>query len=334
MYDLSGRGCGLDMELVGQTRTRFKDRIQGLVRERAQTIQVNLGKLCNQVCLHCHVDAGPHKTKENMNRETVDNLLKVLEASSHVKVLDLTGGAPELNPEFRRIVTFARELGLHVIDRCNLTVLFEKGQEDLAQFLADQRVEVVASLPCYLEDNVDKQRGDGVFEKSIAGLSLLNKLGFGVPGSGLTLNLVFNPSGPVLPPSQVELEARYKTELFERFGIKFNRLFTITNMPIKRFLFDLKKSGQYESYMQLLATNFNDAAFSQVMCKSMVSVGWDGKLFDCDFNQMLNLPLNGERLHLNDLQNFDDLNNLKIKVADHCYGCTAGQGSSCRGSLA
>lgn len=302
-------------------------------RGALETLQVNLGYRCNQACLHCHVNAGPNR-KEMMDAETVELVLEVAGARG-VSTLDLTGGAPELNPHFRRLVTDARSRGIKVIDRCNLTILSEPGQEGLARFLAEQRVEVVASLPCYSADNVDRQRGDGVFGKSIDGLQQLNALGYGQPGSGLVLNLVYNPQGPSLPPAQGPLEAAYKRELMEHFGVVFNGLFTLANMPIQRFGSTLISKGQFGDYMQLLKDNYQSANLGQVMCRSMVSVDYQGDLYDCDFNQMLALPLKAggrERPHLRDLL-VEDVRGGAIAVADHCYGCTAGQGSSCGGAL-
>jgi len=304
-----------------------------LRRRPLQTLQVNLGYRCNQQCLHCHVDAGPNR-KEAMGRETVEQVLAVLRVG-RVRTLDVTGGAPELNPHFRELVREARALGVRVIDRCNLTILEEPGQADLAAFLATQGVEIVASLPCYLEENVDRQRGSGVFERSIAALRRLNALGYGVEGSGLDLALVYNPQGPSLPPPQCALEADYKRHLAETYGIRFNRLLTLTNMPIKRFGSTLLSKGQFDDYMALLKGAHQDANLDQVMCRDLVSVDWLGYLYDCDFNQMLGIPMRragGRRMHLSDLL-VEDVDGLPIAVADHCYGCTAGQGSSCGGAL-
>jgi radical SAM/Cys-rich protein len=305
-----------------------------LRRDRLTTLQVNLGYKCNQSCLHCHVNAGPNRT-EMMDGETVDLVLQVLQARA-IGALDLTGGAPELNAHFRRLVIAARALGAKVIDRCNLTILSEPGQEDLADLLAAQRVEVVASLPCYSPANVDRQRGDGVFERSIAGLRTLNALGYGQPGSGLVLNLVYNPQGPSLPPPQGPLQADYQRELARHFGIRFNELFALTNMPIQRFGSTLVSKGQFAGYMQLLRGAFQPDNLATVMCRSLLSVDWQGDLYDCDFNQMLGLParVNGRpRAHLRELLAHDAAG-TPIRVADHCYGCTAGQGSSCGGALA
>ncbi len=303
-----------------------------LRRKRINTLQVNLGYTCNQTCQHCHVNAGPNRT-EQMDRNTVNLVLDVLHAR-RIETLDLTGGAPELNAHFRDLVQSARALGVQVIDRCNLTILSEPGQETLAQFLAQQGVTVVASLPCYLEENVDRQRGKGVFERSIAGLRQLNALGYGHEDTGLQLNLVFNPQGPQLPPPQQKLEADYKRFLGERFGVRFNQLYTLANMPIARFGSTLVSKGEFRTYMALLRGAHHDSNLDGVMCRSTVSVDWQGRLFDCDFNQMLGMSLRqGRALHLRDLLH-ETLENNPIAIADHCYGCTAGQGSSCGGALA
>jgi radical SAM/Cys-rich protein len=302
-------------------------------RARLETLQVNLGYKCNQSCLHCHVNAGPNRT-EMMERSTVIDVLAFIEVAG-IKQLDVTGGAPELNPYFRELVERARALGVNVIDRCNLTILEEPGQEDLAGFLARNRVVVTASLPCYLEDNVDRQRGKGVFDKSIRGLARLNALGYGMPCSPLTLNLVYNPQGPSLPPGQAELEAAYKRHLGECFGVSFNRLYTLANMPIQRFGSTLVSQGKFNAYMTLLRGAHRDENLEGVMCRTLVSVDWMGYVYDCDFNQMLGLPLVVEgrrRAHLSDLIG-RDLTGNPIAVRDHCYGCTAGQGSSCGGAL-
>ncbi len=302
-----------------------------LRRRTLEILQVNLGYKCNQTCVHCHVNAGPNRT-EMMDSETLALIPQVL-AARDLHTLDLTGGAPELNEGFRDLVRAARAQGCKVIDRCNLTILFEPGQEDLAEFLAAQQVEIVASLPCYSLDNVDKQRGKGTFDKSIAAMQKLNVLGYGQPDSGLTLNLVFNPQGASLPPDQAALQADYKRELFEHFGIVFNQLFAITNMPIQRFGSMLVSKGQFNDYLRLLKENFAAANLDTVMCRNLVSVDWQGFLFDCDFNQQLELPLSGQgRPHLRDLL-LQDLQDHPIQVAGHCYGCTAGQGSSCGGAL-
>ena len=303
-------------------------------RIHLETLQVNLGYKCNQTCVHCHVNAGPTRT-EMMDRQTISDVIAFLKSSS-VKTLDVTGGAPELNPHFRGLVLAARNLGSHVIDRCNLTILEQPGQDDLAQFLAANAVEIIASLPCYLEENVDAQRGKGVFEASIRALRTLNALGYGRAGSGLALNLVYNPQGPALPPAQDRLEADYHRHLAERFGVEFNHLYVLTNMPIQRFGSTLVSKGQFEHYMALLRNAYQPQNLDSVMCRSLVSVDWRGYLYDCDFNQMLGLPLqlNGTpRVHLRQLAG-KDLDDNPIVVKDHCYGCTAGQGSSCGGALA
>jgi radical SAM/Cys-rich protein len=304
-----------------------------LRRRRIETLQVNLGYKCNQTCVHCHVNAGPTRT-EQMDRETVGTVLRYLEASG-VGALDITGGAPELNPHFRELVLQAQAFGTHVIDRCNLTVLEEPGHEDMAAFLADQRVEIVASLPCYTQELVDRQRGKGVYETSICALKRLNALGYGMDGSGLALHLVYNPQGPSLPPPQEELEADYRRELGERFGIRFNGLYTLANMPIARFGSMLISKGQFNAYMKLLQQSFREGNLENVMCRSLISVDWQGFVYDCDFNQMLGLPLKiagKARVRLAELMG-RDLDGNAIVVKDHCFGCTAGQGSSCGGAL-
>ena len=306
-----------------------------LTRSKLEILQVNLGYTCNLSCTHCHVNAGPKRT-EQMDKANIDLVIDILK-QHNVQTLDLTGGAPELMPHFRYLVKAARALGVTVIDRCNLTILNEPGQEDLAQFLADYKVEVVASLPCYSEENVDSQRGKGVFESSIEGLQKLNALGYGKKGNGLDdyslpLNLVYNPGGAFLPPGQVELEATYKEQLGAEYDIQFNNLFTITNMPISRFGAVLLAQGEFYDYMNLLKDSYSPENLAGVMCLNTVSVDWLGNLYDCDFNQMLEMPLAGTTRHLNDLLSAD-INGLPIKVADHCYGCTAGQGSSCGGAI-
>lgn len=306
-----------------------------LRRRVVDTLQINLGYRCNQSCQHCHVNAGPNRTEE-MSRDTIDAVIAFLAASPDVRTLDLTGGAPELNPHFRSLVVAARARGVRVIDRCNLTILEEPGQDGLAEFLAAHGVEVVASMPCYLEDNVDRQRGKGTFDASIRGLQRLNALGYGQPGGGLTLNLVYNPQGASLPPAQEALEQDYKRHLAAQFGVVFNQLFTLANMPIQRFGSTLVSKGQFNSYMNLLRSAHREENLDQVMCRSLVSVDWQGYLFDCDFNQQLGLPMGAPgkaRLHLTDIT-AAALEDRPIRVADHCFGCTAGQGSSCGGALA
>ncbi len=304
-----------------------------LARRRIDTLQVNVGYRCNQSCVHCHVGASPQRTEE-MPSEIIDRVLAVL-AHRHIATLDITGGAPELNPHFRRLVAAARDLGVRVIDRCNLTILEVAGQEDLAEFLKLQQVEIVASLPCYLAENVDRQRGKGVFESSIRGLRRLNALGYGRDDTGCVLNLVYNPQGPALPPPQDALEAAYRRELKDSYGIVFNRLFTLANMPIQRFGSTLISKGEFDRYVALLRHAHRADNLDNVMCRSLVSVDWRGFLYDCDFNQMLDLPLTGRDgapRRLEDLLT-GDLDRNPIRVAGHCYGCTAGQGSSCGGAL-
>jgi radical SAM/Cys-rich protein len=301
-------------------------------RGKLDTLQINVGYRCNQSCFHCHVNAGPNRTEE-MSGEVADTVLAFL-ARRRVVKLDITGGAPELNAHFRRLVIEARKLGVSVMDRCNLTILEQPGQEDLAQFLADNRVEIVASMPCYLQDNVERQRGKGVFSGSIRGLKRLNALGYGRHPK-LTLNLVYNPQGPALPPAQAELEADYKRVLGERYGIVFNKLFVLANMPIQRFGSMLVSKGEFDGYLRLLQDAHLDANLYGVMCRSLISVDWQGYVYDCDFNQMLGLPLTRggrKRLHLAELID-EDISGNPVRVAGHCYGCTAGQGSSCGGAL-
>ncbi len=299
-------------------------------RGRIETLQVNLGYRCNQRCLHCHVNAGPNR-RERMDADTIACVLDALETLG-IGTLDLTGGAPEMHPGFRDLVARARGLGVHVIDRCNLTILEEEGYEDLADFLAMHEVEIVASLPCYLEENVDAQRGKGVFAASIRALRRLNALGYGRDGSR-RLSLVYNPQGPSLPPPQEALEAEYRKQLLERYGITFDRLLTITNMPIQRFGSRLVSEGAFDDYMRLLKQAHRPENLESVMCRSLVSVDWRGYLYDCDFNQMLDLPLGGGPMHVRDLLS-ESIEGRPVAVLDHCYGCTAGQGSSCGGALA
>tara|TARA_R110001599_G_scaffold337686_1_gene556204 strand:- start:23862 stop:24830 length:969 start_codon:yes stop_codon:yes gene_type:complete len=302
-----------------------------IVRRRLDTLQVNLGYRCNQSCVHCHVNAGPTRT-EMMDAATLCLIPEVLQAQD-IKTLDLTGGAPELHESFRSLVETATDMGVHVIDRCNLTILFEPGQDDLAEFLASQQVEIVASLPCYSLENVDQQRGKGVFDKSIAALQLLNSLGYGHDDANLVLNLVYNPQGANLPPNQATLQADYKRELLKHFGIVFNELYVLANMPIQRFGSTLVSKGQFHDYMSLLKDNHLPSNLDNVMCRNVISVDWQGTLSDCDFNQQLGLDLGGQSgSHLRDLLQ-QDIEGTYISVADHCFGCTAGQGSSCVGAL-
>ena len=312
---------------------RLAEQGLSLQRNRLKTLQINVGKVCNQTCAHCHVDAGPER-RESMSTQTAEQVIRFL-AGSPVETLDITGGAPEMNPNFRYLVERATGLGKNVIDRCNLTILLAKGFSYLPEFLASHRVNVVASLPCYLEENCDAQRGDGVFVKSIQAIRALNQLGYAQPDSGLKLDLVYNPVGLGLPPQQAPLEQQYRQQLSERYAISFNSLFTITNMPVSRFLHDLLRQEKYEVYMQKLIDAFNPQTVDDLMCRSLVSVDWQGYLYDCDFNQMLDLPLcsTQRRLHVSEVHESDLIDRL-IQTANHCYGCTAGCGSSCTGSLA
>ncbi len=318
-----------------------KIKFPSLRRQALKTLQINLGYLCNQQCLHCHVNASPQR-KEIMDKTTINQLLDFIdrcnEDGSNLNLVDLTGGAPELNPHFKILVEEISKRKIAIMDRCNLTVLLEKGQEYLAEFLAEKNVQITASLPCYETDNVDKQRGKGVFETSIEALQKLNGLGYGVPGSDLILNLVFNPQGPSLPPEQSELERTYKQHLKDEWGVEFNHLFTLSNMPIKRFGSTLVSKNQFEDYMQLLQENYLEQNLQSVMCLDLISVDWLGYVYDCDFNQMLGMPVSDKsnkpnKTHISDLAPAL-LVEREIQVAGHCYGCTAGQGSSCGGALA
>lgn len=302
-----------------------------IVRSTLTTIQVNLGYLCNLSCVHCHVNAGPKRT-ELMSKETIDQVLAFIE-QLNVTTLDLTGGAPEMNPHFKYFVIKARAKGLRVIDRCNLVILEEPGYENLALFLAEQGVDIVASLPCYLEDNVDKQRGNGVFQSSLAALKRLNILGYGLPGTNLILDLVFNPQGINLPPEQKALEVSYKTHLAAEYDVFFNKLYTLANMPIKRFGSMLMSKGLFNEYMALLVASYNPDTVNDVMCRELISIDWQGYVYDCDFNQMLDLPIADKaEVHISELDG-KVLANQEIATRQHCYGCTAGQGSSCGGAL-
>jgi radical SAM/Cys-rich protein len=303
-----------------------------LMPKSITTLQVNVGKVCNQTCHHCHVDAGPHRT-ESMTKTTMNQILDVLDRTPQISTVDITGGAPEMNPYFEYLVEQCRIRDRKVIDRCNLTVFFVKGKTHLPQFLSQQQVEIIASLPCYLEDNVDQQRGKGVFDRSITALQNLNRLGYGKEGTGLTLHLVYNPLGPTLPPPQRELEQDYKDELGKRYGIQFNRLLTITNMPISRFLEDLGDSATVDHYYSELRNAFNASTVEDLMCRSLISVGWDGRLYDCDFNQMLELPIQSQSQAWIKYFDLDALEGRRIVVDSHCFGCTAGAGSSCGGAL-
>jgi radical SAM/Cys-rich protein len=309
-----------------------KIRFPAIRRGKLETLQINVGYRCNQSCVHCHVNAGPNRTEE-MTGAVADQVLDFLRRQK-IPTLDITGGAPELNPQFRRLVRAARALGVKVMDRCNLTILEQPGQEDLAEFLASERVEVVASMPCYLRDNVEQQRGKGVFDGSIRGLKRLNAIGYG-RDPALPLHLVYNPQGPSLPPAQATLESDYKRVLGEQYGIAFNKLYVLANMPIQRFGSMLVTRGEFESYLSLLQDAHLDANLGGVMCRSLLSVDWRGYVYDCDFNQMLDLPMardQNRRVHLTDLLD-GTIDGNPIRVAGHCYGCTAGQGSSCGGAL-
>jgi radical SAM/Cys-rich protein len=299
-------------------------------RARLEVLQINLGYRCNQACLHCHVNASPHR-KEAMSQATAEQVVEFMQVRG-VGTVDLTGGAPELNAQFRYLVDAAVNAGVHVIDRCNLTILREPGQERLAEYLAARGVHVIASLPCYMEENVDAQRGDGVFQRSIAGLRSLNELGYGNESGELLLDLVYNPQGPQLPPPQQQLQSDYKKHLRERFGVRFNSLLTLANLPIQRFGSTLISRGQFDVYMSLLKGAHQPANVPAVMCRSLLSIDYQGYVYDCDFNQMLGVPLGGQRRHITDLL-ATRLEGESIAVADHCYGCTAGQGSSCGGAL-
>ena len=305
----------------------------GLRRRAVDTLQANLGRYCNLACIHCHVESGPTRT-EMMSRETLDGVLRFL-ADTNIPTLDITGGAPELHPDFDYLVVAAHKLERHVIDRCNLTVIFEPGKGYLPEFFKENAVELVCSLPCYSQENVDKQRGKGTFDESIRALQIFNQIGYGQPDGSLILNLVYNPVGPHLPPPQAQLEQDYKRILREQFGIVFNHLFCLTNMPITRYATHLKLRGEYDAYLELLETNFNAATLEQVMCRNLISIGWEGFIYDCDFNQMLDLPfrdVDGKALHILTLS-LDQLLSAPITVGNHCYACTAGSGSSCGGTL-
>ena len=304
-----------------------------LKRRPLEILQINIGLRCNLACLHCHVNSNPHR-REKMAPETIAAVVGVLQ-DNDIATLDITGGAPEMHPQFRELVEKARSLGVHVIDRCNLTILEEPGYEDLAPFLAEWKVEIIASMPCYSESNVDQQRGKGVYQSSIRALKLLNRLGYGKGDPELKLNLVYNPLGPSLPPPQQELEKDYKAHLWNEHGIEFDQLYTLCNMPIKRFGSTLVSRNQFQDYMSLLKGAHRDENLENVMCRNLVSVDWRGYLYDCDFNQMLGLVINGrggKPLHISQLS-AGAMAGMPITVRDHCYGCTAGQGSSCGGAL-
>lgn len=306
-----------------------------LRRRALTTLQINVGRHCNQSCRHCHVGAGPTRPEE-MTRETAERLIGLLEGpgGDGIHTVDITGGAPELNPNFRTLVEASRRLDRHVIDRCNLTVLLEPGQEDTAAFLAAHGVEIIASLPCYTRENVDRQRGPGVFDRSLEALRRLNALGYGHPDTGRVLKLVYNPGGAFLPAAQCALEADYRAHLREESGIEFNVLLTLTNAPIRRFRRQLLQAGGLDDYMRLLHDRFNDDTVDGLMCRNLVSVSWDGGLFDCDFNQAVDLPVPGTARTIWEISSLRELDDAPIAVGDHCYSCTAGAGSSCGGALA
>jgi len=303
-----------------------------LLRRPVTTLQINVTLRCNLACHHCHVESSP-KRKEAMDERTVARILELLEQSPDVRTLDITGGAPEMHPGFRELVRGARSLGRDVIDRCNLTILYEEGFEDIGEFLAEQGAIVVASLPCYSKENVEAQRGRNVFDRSIEALRQLNRLGYAQPESRLRLDLVYNPLGPSLPPAQKELEGQYRKELWDLFQIRFNQLYTITNMPIRRFGDQLRRRNQYSEYMSLLVNHFNPVAADEVMCRDLVSVSHDGTLYDCDFNHALGMPLLGASTDIWSLESLSELEDQPISTASHCFACTAGSGSSCGGAL-
>ena len=302
-----------------------------IFKQGLKILQVNIGYKCNQTCTHCHVNAGPHRL-EMMDTQYIDLIPKII-SKYNLKVLDITGGAPEMHKDFKRLISMAKNLNVEVIDRCNLTILTEPGYEDMAEFLASKKVTIIASLPCYEIDNVDMQRGKGVFNKSIEALSTLNKLGYG-SNEDLQLNLIYNPIGPTLPPPQAELEKKYKSELLKKYGIEFNNLYTLANVPIKRFANQLSNAGELDKYNVLLRKAHNRQNLDSVMCRNLISIDWQGNLYDCDFNQQLGLKLSGEVNHMNDLIDLNlDPTGMAIKVDSHCYACTAGSGSSCTGAL-
>jgi radical SAM/Cys-rich protein len=323
-----------EISLMEKTKpiSSFKTFLNGkkLTIKNVETVQINMGKYCNQCCSHCHVGAGPDKKNEIMDKDTCATIIALIKKSRSVKTVDITGGAPELNANFKTLIKHLDHL--HLIDRCNLTVLLEKGQEDTARFLAEHKVEIVASLPCYLEENVNRQRGNGVFDKSIKALQILNSLGYGKPGTGLTLNLVYNPLTPALPPHQKQLENAYKSHLSDKYAVCFNNLYTITNMPVKRFKEHLIKENELENYMKLLIDHFNLLAMDNLMCRNQISISWDGYLYNCDFNQMENLKIHSENTSIWDIRDLEEIDK-QIMISDHCFGCTAGAGSSCSGAI-
>jgi len=322
-----------DSELIPFREKLYQTGLYPLKPTGVEIFQLNIGKMCNQVCKHCHVDAGPDR-KEIMTRETMHQCIDILQSNPQLKIVDLTGGAPELNPNFRWFVEEISKLNRHIIVRCNLTIILaNKKYHDLPEFYKLHQVEVVSSLPSYTQDRTDRQRGNGVFEDSIKALQMLNEVGYGIAGTGLQLNLVYNPAGAFLPPSQAALEKEYKQELKQKFGIEFNSLYVITNMPISRYLDYLISTGNYETYMEKLVNAYNPVAASNVMCRNTISVGWDGFLYDCDFNQMLELKVESKGQHISEFD-INMLDNREINIGQHCYGCTAGSGSSCGGAVA
>jgi radical SAM/Cys-rich protein len=326
------RGQTADFALIPFQQKLEQIHLYPLKPTRVEIFQVNIGKMCNQTCRHCHVDAGPDR-REIMTRETMEQCLEILRQHEQLKTVDITGGAPEMNPGFRWFVHGISRLNRHIIVRCNLTIILaNKKYHDLPLFYREHNVEVVSSLPFYTQDRTDRQRGNGVFEDSIKALQMLNDVGYGKENTGLTLNLVYNPAGAFLPPSQQALENEYRQALLKRFGIVFNHLYVITNMPISRYLDYLLSSGNYESYMEKLVAAYNPAAAANVMCRNTISIGWDGYIYDCDFNQMLELKADCGSKHLC-VFNITELDNRNIVVGQHCYGCTAGSGSSCGGTV-
>jgi len=312
--------------------TKLKNYNIDLNRNVINSLQINIGKRCNQSCIHCHVNAGPARTEE-MTVETMDRIIHLVKSSKNISTIDITGGAPELNKNFSYFISKLHDLNINIIDRCNLSVLFEQGQENTPSLLAKNKVAVIASLPCYTEENVDSQRGLHTYQKSILALRLLNNLGYGKKESGLILNLVYNPGGAFLPSEQETLEIKYKDILKKQQGIVFNHLFTITNMPINRFAHALIRNNEYDAYCTLLYNAFNPEAAEKLMCKNQLSIAWDGEIFDCDFNQALNIPICSGRETIWSIDNLNDVSK-KIAFSHHCYGCTAGYGSSCLGRLA
>lgn len=322
-----------EANLIPFTQKLIESNLYPLQPRNLEIFQINIGKMCNQTCKHCHVDAGPDR-KEIMTQNTMETCLKILQSNTLFTAVDLTGGAPEMNPHFRWFVEQIRALGIHVMVRCNLTIIrANKKYHDLPDFYKSNQVEVISSLPFYSKDRTDKQRGDGVFEDSIEALQMLNKVGYGLPDSGLILNLVYNPSGAFLPADQSILEKEFKQSLQRDFNIVFNQLYTITNMPISRYLDYLLVSGNYENYMNKLIQSYNPIAASNVMCRNTLSIGWDGFIYDCDFNQMLDLKVHANSQHIDDFD-INELMHRNIVVNQHCFGCTAGSGSSCGGTLA